>query len=255
VSALHSRYPEIIKHMPKPEELDEAWDVARHVEKDLGQSSNKQNRRRGGGCDPGFSEPRVDPNVLVKRIQYFKISLVTSQVMDILSSLFPQSTPPLKAKLYNQLSKTRRILKDFHVTLIHKSSKELADIWDYYKDLYLAKMYEQGGSDPNVSPVLGSVRVRVERLVWNDAIMAFVVRIMPAATAGKTEADWPCANEIPHITVGTASPDVKPKESHDMLKLWLEVGSGENTGIWETEIPSMTVLEGSVEAFITRRTR
>ena len=258
VSALHSRYPDIIKHMPKPEELDEALDVARHgyhVEKDLGQSSNKQNRKQDKKNDPGVSEPRVDANVLVKRIQYFKISLRTSQVMDILSSLFPQSTPPLKAKLYNQLLKTRRLLKDFHVTLIHKSSKELPDIWEYYKDLYLAKMNERGGSDPNVSPVLGSARVRVERLVWNDAIMAFVVRIMPATTAGKTETDWRCANEIPHITVGTVSPEVKPKESHDLLKLWLEVGSGENTGIWEAEVPSMTVLEGSVEAFITRRTR
>ncbi|KAN0067597.1 tRNA ligase [Elaphomyces granulatus] len=251
VLTLHSRYPEIIKHMPKQEELDKALDVARHdyqVEKDLSQSSNKQNRKQDKKNDP---EPRMDPNVLAKRIQYFKISLTTSRVLDILSSLFPPSTLPLKAKLYNQLLKTRRI-KDFHVTLIHKSSKELPDMWDYYKDLYLTKMHEQRGSD---NPVLGSVRVRVERLVWNDAIMAFVVRIMPASTAGKAEADWPCANEIPHITVGTASPDVKPKESNDLLKHWLEVGSGESTGIWESEVPSMTVLEGSVEAFITRRTR
>lgn len=99
---------------------------------------------------------------------------------------------------------------------------------------------------------LADARVRVERLVWNDEIMAFVVRILaPEGNNNnngqeKLPSSWPCVNAVPHITVGTANPNVKPKQSNDLLQKWLEVGSGGDTGIWEAEVPGVKVLEGSV---------
>jgi tRNA ligase len=91
--------------------------------------------------------------------------------------------------------------------------------------------------------------------------MAFVARILPAgseaesdtpAMAPVSEADWPCANAIPHITVGTVSQDVKPKESNDLLKRWVEVGSGGETGIFEAEIPGVKIVEGVVGLVMSR---
>ncbi|KAF7165909.1 hypothetical protein CNMCM6106_001915 [Aspergillus hiratsukae] len=97
---------------------------------------------------------------------------------------------------------------------------------------------------PNLTPTLAPARVRLERLIWDDRIMAFVARIIPPED--RDQPDWACANPIPHVTVGTASAEVKPKESNDLLKRWLEVGSGGETGIWEAEMPGVKIVQGSV---------
>jgi tRNA ligase len=88
--------------------------------------------------------------------------------------------------------------------------------------------------------------------------MAFVTRILPQehgsdVTMPGTSDTWSCANDIPHVTIGTAEADVKPKESNDLLRRWLEVGAGEGTGIWETEVPNIKVLEGTVGVAMSRR--
>lgn len=79
--------------------------------------------------------------------------------------------------------------------------------------------------------------------------MAFVVRILPVDDEPNPESEntgFPCANAIPHITVGTASPDIKPKESNDLLRRWVEVGSGGGTGIFEAEVSGVKTVDGSV---------
>lgn len=84
--------------------------------------------------------------------------------------------------------------------------------------------------------------------------MAFVARILPAEGV-ETEtgaAEWPCANSIPHITVGTVAPDVKPKESNDLLRRWVEVGSGGETGIFEAEVEGVKVVDGVVGLVMSR---
>ena len=155
----------------------------------------------------------------------------------------------------------------FHVTLIHRASaKEHSDIWALYTDLYKAALQgkqkppgnNHGDYNASATPSLGSARVRIERLIWDDRIMTFVTRILPQEPSSDPtmlgNADtWPCANDIPHVTIGTAGADVKPKESNDLLRRWLEVGAGDGTGIWETEVPNIKVLEGTVVAVMNRR--
>ena len=69
----------------------------------------------------------------------------------------------------------------------------------------------------------------------------------------QTGADWPCANEVPHITIGTASLEVKPKESNDLLVRWMDGdANGQGAKIWEKEIPGIRVLEGTVKAVMQR---
>jgi tRNA ligase len=74
--------------------------------------------------------------------------------------------------------------------------------------------------------------------------MAIVVRVI--------DDDWESSNSVPHITIGTRGNDVKPKESNDLLAKWLQVGSGDLTGIGEAVIPGSTVVEGTVHGVLSR---
>ena len=87
--------------------------------------------------------------------------------------------------------------------------------------------------------------------------MAFVARIMPAEggsddSGSDQPVDWVCVNPLPHVTVGTASPAVKPKESNDLLQRWLQEGSSPASGIWEAEIPGVKVVDGTVNVVLSR---
>jgi tRNA ligase len=74
--------------------------------------------------------------------------------------------------------------------------------------------------------------------------MAIVVRVI--------DEDWQSVNAIPHITVGTRGDEVKPKESNDLLKRWLEVGSGEDSGIGELGIEGPIILKGEVKGVLAK---
>jgi tRNA ligase len=45
---------------------------------------------------------------------------------------------------------------------------------------------------------------------------------------------------------------VKPKESNDLLKRWLEVGSGDESGIGELAIEGPIILKGDVHGVLSR---
>lgn len=74
--------------------------------------------------------------------------------------------------------------------------------------------------------------------------MAIVVRIV--------DEGWECANAVAHITVGTRSDDIKPKVSNEVLGKWLELGSGEESGIGEVSIEGRQILEGTVKGILSR---
>ena len=74
--------------------------------------------------------------------------------------------------------------------------------------------------------------------------MAIVVRLV--------DADWRCVNEVAHITVGTRGQEVKPKESNDLLKRWLNEGSGDSTGIGEAAIEDRPVIHGTVKGVLSK---
>ncbi|KAI9928647.1 hypothetical protein ASPWEDRAFT_36421 [Aspergillus wentii DTO 134E9] len=263
VAALHAAYPRIVDRIPSSQELDDAINWAMtdyHVQLDLSHTygSSKQTQKKGAKppnnpSSQSAAPPIQSPEALAKKIEYFGISLPTSEVSSLLHSLFPPSTPPTQARLYNQLVNSRRVQPAFHVTLIHRASKkDSPHIWDRYASHYIDTLKASPDSNASVtgSPTLAPARVRLERLIWDSRIMAFVARIMPPDD--QSVSDWPCANALPHVTIGTASPDVKPKESNDLLRRWLEVGSGGETGIWEAEIPGVKVVQGSIGVVMSR---
>jgi tRNA ligase len=73
-----------------------------------------------------------------------------------------------------------------------------------------------------------------------------------AIVARLVDTEWECSNEVAHVTVGTRGQEVKPKESNDLLKRWLEQGSGDETGIGELVIDGRLVVDGVVEGILSR---
>ncbi|KAJ6151183.1 hypothetical protein N7470_007777 [Penicillium chermesinum] len=260
VAALHSQYPEVVPNMPSPDDLDVAIDAAMNnyrVDIDLSYSYSQGNNKKEQKGDA--AKPRTEkqnkkvkertPEFLASKIEFFGIFVHASEIKLTLNALFDSSVSPEKSRLYNQLIGSRRIQPSFHVTLIHRASQaDQANIWSHYKDQYIKALGNTPGANEAAAtspPTLGYARVRLERLVWDSRIMAFVVRILPA-NENEPDDGLPCANPIPHITIGTISPDVKPKESNDLLQRWARDGSGEHTGIFEAEVPAVKVITGSV---------
>lgn len=76
--------------------------------------------------------------------------------------------------------------------------------------------------------------------------MAIVARLVDE------DESWECVNQVAHITVGTRADDVKPKESNDLLKRWIEVGSGDDSGIGEVAIEGRIIVDGTVKGILSR---
>jgi tRNA ligase len=121
-------------------------------------------------------------------------------------------------------------------------------MWRKYTQEYTKALENKNRQDPSqLVASLGPARIKLERLVWDDRIMAYVVRVYPAK-GGQT---WPSANAIAHITVGTARADVKPVESNALLARW-EAGDTTGSKIWEKVVPGDVVLDGTVKPVFQR---
>jgi tRNA ligase len=266
INHLYNLYPKLLgDEMPSYQDMSDAIDFSLNntvtVKHDL--SFNPKNRQAKGPRQT--QEARNDnmfpaaqdltPDQLVKRLEYFSVSVSTTVINSTLSNLFAKASAD-EAKVYNILKHSRRLQQEFHVTLIHRaSSSQNPEIWEKYSNDYLQAITAAGTKEnKQLNPSLGPARVRLERVVWDERVMGIVVRIMPSEEYHPgSGTDWPCANAIPHITIGTISPDVKPKETNDLLARWME-GNEEGNGpkIWEKEIPGMKVLEGTVKAVMQR---
>jgi len=73
-----------------------------------------------------------------------------------------------------------------------------------------------------------------------------------AIVARLVDEGWESVNQVAHITIGTRADDVKPKESNDLLRRWIEVGSGDESGIGEVAIEGRQVIEGTVKGILSR---
>ena len=267
ITHLYSTYPKLLgEQMPSQQDMSDAIDFALNhtvtLKHDLSHNANKHQKkvpRQEHGQHNGKTSPipqDLTPDQLVKRLEYFSISVSQTVINSTLSGLFPRA-PADEAKMYNMLKQSRRLQSEFHVTLIHRaSSMQKPEVWDRYTNGYLDAMTGPSKKDDKqLNPSLGAARIRLERVVWDERVMAIVVRIMPQEQyqTSRSGEDWPCANAVPHITVGTLRPDVKPKESNDLLARWMD-GNEDGNGpkIWEKEIPGMKVLEGTVRAVMQR---
>lgn len=256
VSNLHAMYPMLVKHMPSPQELDEAIEAALSdykpdIKHDLSFKSNKrdkpnqqraptQNQQNGQAHQPN-SQPKPP------KLEYFAIKLPTNEITSAVDKVFT-TLPPEKARTYRHLQQSRRIQPSFHVTLMHRASvPSNPELWSHLTTLHANTLSSQS-QDPSsrsADPSIGKCRVRLERVVWDDRIVCIVVRLL--------DEGWETANDVAHITAGTVSKDVKPKESNDLLGRWLEVGADAEMGIGECEITGFMEVWGNVVAVMQGR--
>jgi tRNA ligase len=278
IEKLHNTYPSLFKdrEMPNNADLDEAieWamnDYKPDIKMDLSRSGNRNQQKnvfQGGNAnqDANFNhnEPRKQSKQEPKpkkapKMEYFSVRLNTQRVTSILDSLFRDKNPET-ARMYRHLQQTRRIQGEFHVTLMHRASAaDNSTYWEKLNLLHTAVM-QQTENQKSWEPELGKCGVLLERLVWDDKIMAFVVRLNGSATLqveseggiGIEELIFESSNAVAHVTVGTADQSIKPKESNALLQRWLNGGSGGDTGIGELSVKGNVVLEGSVRGVLGR---
>ncbi|KAH0522711.1 hypothetical protein TsFJ059_006514 [Trichoderma semiorbis] len=234
VNELHLSLPNVLKEVPSPEKLDEAMEYALSYTPDFkhtipdrgGKKDAKQGQRQQQAAQPKK-----------KGLEYMSVRVGTDQIDRVLDKAFKGVGPEI-SRFFWQLKNTRRVQRQFHVTLMHKATAaQYPDLWKRYTELHDAA----GGGDS----ILGECDVLLERVVFDDRIMAIVVRLFDA------ENKWECVNKVAHITVGTRDPAVKPKESNDLLAKWLEVGAG-NEGIQEVVFADKPTLKGQVKGVTLR---
>ena len=243
VSALHHRYPRIIKSMPSPADLDSAIEAALNdykpdIKHDLSFKSNKNDKNKGSVSSSRQAHANAVPQPpKPPKLEYFCVRLPTTTILSILSTAFSHASPE-SARLYHQIQNSRRIQPAFHITLMHRASIALKpELWQHLSSLHAtAVTHSAQTSAPTFDPILGKCRIRLERVVWDDRVMCIVARIL--------DEGWECVNEVAHVTIGTANQTIKPKESNDLLDKWL----GEEGGVQEKEIDGFVEVCGEVRA-------
>ena len=261
ISQLHDFYPTLFSssNMPTRDDMEDAIDygmnhlVTTKHDLSFGKPQQQGRNQRGSrqqtpqnGTAPEFKS--MTPDQLVGRLEYFAITVPSNDIVNLLASIFAQSRPA-EAQMYNRLRQSRRIQREFHVTMIHRAaSKENPELWQQYTDAYLDVVKEVDTRDQGkLLPTLGSARVKLEKLVWDGRVMTFVARIYPIE-AGAT---WRTVNAVAHITVGTISSEIKPKESNDLLQRW-DAGGDAPSDIWEKEVPGVKVVDGTLKPVFQR---
>jgi tRNA ligase len=272
IATLFDKYPALFKDrdMPTDADMDEAihWamndynpDFKMDLSKNSKSKGNNQNQGqvvnangRGGSKQPQQSKAGKQP-----RMEYFSVKLNQQRVKSILDAVF-RDKDAQTAKMYRQLEHSRRLQSEFHVTLMHRASAPQNKVY-WEKLITLHETLQQSAPNPGTwDPELGKCGVQLERVVWDDRVMCFVVRLDGSTTvqmqnasgSGTEEVQFESVNAVAHVTVGTADASIKPKESNDLLQRWLNEGSGGETGIFEASVKGHAVLDGSVRGVLGR---
>lgn len=253
VNRMYAEYPKLFgeRDMPTAADMDAAVEAAmndytvdiKHEIKGRNDGASQKHQTGRAPADGG-TKPKE------RKVEYFAVTLPPTRVEAALEAVFGDA-PPAVAKMYRTLRAQRRVQGEFHVTLIHRATAaQHAQLWDGLHEAHAraaAPTAQRAYVLPE--PKLGLCRVRLERLVWDERIMAFVVRLAPWESGGEV---FGSVNATPHVTVGTANANVKPKESNDLLARWLEEGSGGRSGIEELAVKGNVELEGTVKAVLQR---
>lgn len=258
ITHLYNAYPRVFKgEMPSHQDMEDAINSALNEQiaaenvHDLSfKNVQSQTKQKTNGSKQATPEPKqLSPDDLVKRLEYFGIGLSTTNINSILSSLFADSTSE-ESRFYRQLKGNKRVQDEYHVTLVHRSSSNAggseAELWQTYVEQYREALAKQDNKSER-TPSLGPARLRLERVIWDDRTMGILVRILPSSNGTV----WGCANDYPHITIGTAADGIKPVETNSLIQRWV-ASDGKETGIISKEIPGMKELDGAVKPVLQR---
>ncbi|KAL2756470.1 hypothetical protein ACRALDRAFT_1033855 [Sodiomyces alcalophilus JCM 7366] len=232
---LHRIYPNLVPANVPSERMDAAIRVAfEEYKPEITHTIPDRGPRRQQKGNAQSQGPKKK-----KALEYMSVDVQANDIRSILDQAFDRAGMPT-ARFYRQLSQTRRVQPKFHVTLMHRASaKAHPELWERYSKMHAD--LEAANPDATELPPLGTCGVELERVVFDDRVMAIVVRLH--------DPNWVCVNAVAHITVGTREDSIKPKESNDLLARWLENGIG--AGIQEVVL-GKEALEGTVRAVLSR---
>ncbi|KAK1999583.1 fungal tRNA ligase adenylyltransferase [Colletotrichum falcatum] len=252
VADLHKMYPSLVPEVPPAERLDEAIQSAfveykpefKHNIPDRGP---RKDRPAQGGQQQQQQQQGGGKQKKKKPLEYMSVDVPANEVRGVLDGAFNKAGLPT-SRFYKQLFQTRRVQAKFHVTLMHRaSSRDDPDLWSKYVALHAEAEKQVGGNQEAAGALpLGECSVELERVVFDDRVMAIVVRLVDPSE------QWKCTNNVAHITVGTRDDSIKPKESNALLARWLDKGTGAEAGIDEVVFETKPVLQGTVRAVISR---
>lgn len=251
VSQLNSEFPKIFGAMPSADDLDKAIEAALNdykpdIKHEIGGSNKNKKalqRSQNGANGQSNGAPKAP------KLEYFGATLDPKRISTILDAVFCDANPDV-ARTYRTLVGQHRVQSEFHVTLMHRASaSQNKNYWDQLTEAYVSATSQNGA---RADPPIGACKVLLERLVWDDRLMCFVVRLIPD-DRDQSGIEWRSVNDTAHITVGTVSADIKPKESNDLLKRWLQSGSGGSTGIGEVTIKGHVELPAVVKGVLQKR--
>ena len=269
VLQMHANYPKLIPEMPDSEDLDKAveqalTDYRPDFKQNLGRSDKQGKKPNNKGSGAVQHQNGHKASAKPPKVEFFGVRLNSFQIKSTLENIF-RGKDPLVSKFFNQLRQSRRLQPEYHVTLIHRAlAAEHPEEWQRLLDLYEKALAQESNVGRQGSEVvIGKCNVRLNKVVWDDRVMCFVARLLQSEEGEKhynsntpnddsKEEKFRTVNPMAHITIGTASDDIKPKESNDLLQRWLQLGSGGSTGINELPIAGNVVLDGTVKATMRR---
>lgn len=241
VNELKGLYPRLIEDTPTAEEMDHAIQEAMDgYRPDLRHTIPDRSGRKGKEASQLAAQSGKPKKK--KPLEYMSIDIPAADVNALLNKTF-QAASPEHVLLYKHLQNMRRVQPKFHVTLMHRAStKEHPELWDHYTKLQAEAEASNGVPDG----ALGECDVVLERVVFDDRIMAIVVRL------NDPDNQWRGANKVPHITVGTRDDSVKPKESNALLSRWLAEGADDHSKIVDLGFEGRPSIKGVVKPVMSR---
>ena len=252
VNELYDRYPNLFADQKKPtaRDMDRATDAALQdytVAVDQKHQIAARDPRPNRAPQPSSRAPAA-PAALPRppEFEFFAVHLRPNGVRAVLDALFA-AAPPETAATYHALRQHNRLQPAFHVTLLHRAdAPSHPEYWDQLCALSAASPHPALAS-------LGPCSVRLERLVWDARVMAFVARLIPPdAPATPDTPRWRAVAPTAHVTVGTVAKHVRPVEANALLARWVARGPGVD-GVREALVEGTVEVEGTVRGVLRRR--
>jgi tRNA ligase len=191
--------------------------------------------------------------------RYYGLSVSVDLEKLVLEHL-PQQDKDNKSSLWNTLTKSSRIERHPHVTLVHNAELASTDeafkakkqaLWDRYSSLVDAATFlsDQTTAEDVKRASEATAKLEVEltlgpRLVWDSRAMSLEVSALRCKVPGK-EGEPPLIELVDgrsaHITIGTKASDVRPVEGKWLMEA---AQNGETESKEGGKIHSVTLPEG-----------
>lgn len=156
VTQLNSFFPNLIKEVPTPEQLDAAIEAALIYRPDFRHDIPDRSSRNDKD-----KKPQQQKQQKKKALEYMSVAVDSQRINSLLEQTF-RTKDSKTSRFYMQLKQTRRVQPKFHVTLMHRATAaEHPDLWQRYLALN-AEAEGAGFADTS----LGSCDVLLERVCF-----------------------------------------------------------------------------------------